>query len=211
MDYDACAIKRLKRKELLPTKKGNKKIEYTLDDAKFEITIKEKMLIVNFYNHDEKIKYHITIPFAEKKFNIHITLEFKDGSNRKEIINMKKEDIKKILKNNNKSKFMMEQKFDPNKYTIYHMPKMGKSYPLHEVIEILREGVPLNKNNYTSTYVKHVLVFKHNKWIGIGKRHGREWTYTSQEDLTQFAIKISKFNYEKRFKKITDSYNEHLS
>ena len=50
-----------------------------------------------------------------------------------------------------------------------------------------------------------------NKWIGIGKRHGREWTYTSQEDLTQFAIKISKFNYEKRFKKITDSYNEHLS
>ena len=40
MDYDAYAIKRLKRKELPPDKKGNEKIEYTLDDAKFGINIK---------------------------------------------------------------------------------------------------------------------------------------------------------------------------
>ena len=109
-----------------------------------------------------------------------------------------------MLKKNNKSKFIMEQKFDPNKYTLYQMPKMNKSYPLQEFIEILRSGVPLNKNNYTSTYVKQVLLFKDGKWIGVGKRHGREWRYVTQEELTQFAIKVSKIDHEKRFKEIID-------
>ena len=203
MDYDAYAIKRLKRKELPPDKKGNEKIEYTLDDAKFEFTIKEKMSVTNFYDRDEIIEYHITIPFTEKKFNIHIT--YTNGSNRKVITNIKEKDIIRMLKKNNKSKFIMEQKFDPNKYTLYQMPKMNKSYPLQEFIEILRSGVPLNKNKYTSTYVKQVLLFKDGEWIGIGKRHGREWKYITQEVLTQIAIKVSKINHEKIFKEITDS------
>ena len=208
MDYDLDVIKKLKYKELPSDKKNNEIIEYTLDDAKFEFTIKEKILIINFYNHNEKIKYHITIPFV-KKFNIHVTQEFKDGSNKKNVVIVIKEDnikrmIKKINKNNSKSKFMMKQEFDPNKFTLYNMPNMDKSYPLHEFIEILRNGIPLKKNDYTSTYVKYVLLFKHDTWIGIGKKYGRKWKYTTQKDLKQFAIKVSKFKYEKRFEKISN-------
>ena len=47
--------------------------------------------------------------------------------------------------------------------------------------------------------------FKDGKWIGVGKRHGREWKYITQEVLTQIAIKVSKINHEKIFKEITDS------
>ena len=142
------------------------------------------------------IEYHITIPFTEKKFNIHIT--YTNGSNRKVITNIKEKDIIRMLKKNNKS-FIMEQKFDPNKYTLYQMPKMNKSSH-YMFIEILRSGVPLNKNKYTSTYVKQVLLFKDGEWIGIGKRHGREWKYITQEVLTQIAIMVSKINHAKIFK-----------
>ena len=40
----------------------------------------------------------------------------------------------------------MEQKFDPNKYTIYHK---WTNYPLHEVIEILNHYINICKARFS--------------------------------------------------------------